>query len=325
MKLHIMTSAKGGVGKTLCALCASTHFLQEERRQTLVIDLNTSNPDFSRIMALAARQIDLEPFTGWSICGGAGLVLRYQPPFIIPEGPKGFWERVESGLSKSPLAQHVIVDTNLHPANLIEFTTHPNFPVTREVIERIVTDHDILDIYVWFVWTIAATLSNIDIPNIALAFEALAQVSPNQFITSNVIHVINPYALYPMFELSDLTKALSFGGTPAKTIGDLQALSRARSIRASMDFNAIATIFRSSVQSVAGDDTHTDSVFQHLARSILEQVGGRPRNVLPITQFSSSIVGYTDDTAADSPPELVQLREELWPVVDDVSSFLLAM
>jgi len=49
MEWHIITGSKGGVGKTLLALLLSAHHL-EGNGSTLVLDLNSMNADFSRLL-----------------------------------------------------------------------------------------------------------------------------------------------------------------------------------------------------------------------------------------------------------------------------------
>lgn len=50
MQWHIITGSKGGVGKTLLALLLSAHHLEKSNGSTLVIDLNSMNADFSRLL-----------------------------------------------------------------------------------------------------------------------------------------------------------------------------------------------------------------------------------------------------------------------------------
>ncbi len=50
MEWHIITGSKGGVGKTLLALLLSAYHLDKKMGSTLVIDLNSMNADFSRLL-----------------------------------------------------------------------------------------------------------------------------------------------------------------------------------------------------------------------------------------------------------------------------------
>ena len=50
MEWHIITGSKGGVGKTLLALLISAHSLDNDNGTTLVLDLNSMNADFSRLL-----------------------------------------------------------------------------------------------------------------------------------------------------------------------------------------------------------------------------------------------------------------------------------
>ncbi len=50
MQWHIITGSKGGVGKTLLALLLSAYHLENSSGSTLVIDLNSMNADFSRLL-----------------------------------------------------------------------------------------------------------------------------------------------------------------------------------------------------------------------------------------------------------------------------------
>ncbi len=57
MEWHIITGSKGGVGKTLLALLLSARYLDNSNGTTLVLDLNSMNADFSRLL-FYQKQVD---------------------------------------------------------------------------------------------------------------------------------------------------------------------------------------------------------------------------------------------------------------------------
>jgi CO dehydrogenase nickel-insertion accessory protein CooC1 len=61
VKWHIITSNKGGVGKTLLSLMLLLSFLKDERgKVALVVDLNGMNPDLRWLLGTKIHEIKVK-------------------------------------------------------------------------------------------------------------------------------------------------------------------------------------------------------------------------------------------------------------------------
>jgi hypothetical protein len=172
MEWHIITGSKGGVGKTLLALLLSAHALKENSGSVLVLDLNSMNADFSRLLfyqkevgepisisipaqerkneqivlqktfSLNEKNIPYDYVVGWPL----NPFRMYDPSLFakllstIKNGTADIQERLEL-----PPLDTVIIDTNYHFCNIFS--------------EQDINYHEYTDgalqgesITIWFMW-----------------------------------------------------------------------------------------------------------------------------------------------------------------------------
>jgi hypothetical protein len=193
-ELHIFTGGKGGVGKTLFALCVALYFAKESRRKTLIIDLNFHNADLSSILD-KLNDIPAKPLGGsdelkdflikpLKIENNAYVALVWPNPTgklygRIPQGVDQIYSNISKiiqGVKKwksSNLFEGEITDEgNFDPDQFIVDTPlslsnfRPNSRKENEAEsvneERVRSDMqrrgELMNLrpYIWFVWTIAA-------------------------------------------------------------------------------------------------------------------------------------------------------------------------
>jgi hypothetical protein len=206
--IHIITSTKGGVGKTLLSTAIIHAYQTHLERQVIGIDLNPMNQDLSRIYSFGVnptsptgeggganwmrRPTDNEP--------DAPYVLRLNAPYQLPDGTLGFWRRLceaanlgayVSGAANLKLdpdkPYDVVVDTNFTVANLS--LSDLDFALVNNGIIRGGQDTPQRRIYIWIMWHYPALVDMSILP------EALE--SP--WLSDQIIfvHVLNPEFLIP--------------------------------------------------------------------------------------------------------------------------------
>jgi hypothetical protein len=194
--IHILTSTKGGVGKTLIALSIACiyyfHFYKAENKRDLIgVDLNYMNPDFYRIIndtSIATRG-SLGLVQGWqqSNLDHSLMMLRPDDPYLLPLGAAGFWKQLKSILNlPSHMSENIdiVVDTNLNVANIAR---------GHDQIKKLI--HEILNygnrrIYFWSFWT-WATFQDLD--PITTRLSEMKEFGDR----TSVVHVLNPNSLLP--------------------------------------------------------------------------------------------------------------------------------
>lgn len=206
--IHILTSVKGGVGKTLLSLSLIGSYayrnLSTHNGKVLAVDANSVNMDLFRILAHKGNSRSLPNGLHWrcsevEMAGRVrGAVVRRDQPYVLPMGIAEFWREIEQ-LSPSFPDHDIVIDTNMHVANLIDGP--PLYVDTRpptrigpiEVLNHLLDDHHRL--YVWIVWTFAALRDPERYVAEGIArFDALSKQARRRV---NFVHVLNPSVLVP--------------------------------------------------------------------------------------------------------------------------------
>jgi len=185
--LHIMTSTKGGVGKTLVSICSLLHYYQKSA-PVVGIDLNTMNPDFFRILSLTqSRPLPRMDWEKAELGGNGAVIVRPTKPRSLPDGAIGFWRRIDQ-ISDYPdfSSSTVIIDTNLHVANFVQ-SDEAKSPL--HVIEQLLSKAR--RIYFWVIWSWASFQ---EIQPIYAAFDTLSHRFGDAV---SIVHVLNPSAIVP--------------------------------------------------------------------------------------------------------------------------------
>jgi len=227
MNWHVITSSKGGIGKTLLALLLLAHHLEDEDKKqqgsTLLVDLNGMNADSAAILLYQAKIGDsiFTPLKKYDGNGGAdiGRQFIFQKTFSFsgdqsrdyvvayPRNPYELYDHnrfadllytikmsameIANKLGVEPL-EHVIIDTNYHFCNI--FGQKGEHYKTYDQLFK----ND--NIVVWFLWVYRQLdkLFNSNEHEItvfkqtAIAIEDFFQSKTNQ---APLMHVFNPGAL----------------------------------------------------------------------------------------------------------------------------------
>jgi hypothetical protein len=178
MNWHVITSSKGGIGKTLLALLLLAHHIEDEKKQpgsTLVVDLNGMNADSAAILLYQAKIGD-SVFCPLKKYGGnedadIGKQFIFQKTFsrsgnqlrhyvvAYPKNPYQLYDHnrfadllytikmsgmeIADKLGIDPL-EHVIIDTNYHFCNIFgQRGEH------YKIYEQLFKNDNIV---VWFLW-----------------------------------------------------------------------------------------------------------------------------------------------------------------------------
>jgi len=172
MEWHIITGSKGGVGKTLLALLLSAHALKENSGSLLVLDLNSMNADFSRLLfyqkevgepisisipaqerkneqivlqktfSLNEKNIPYDYVVGWPL----NPFRMYEPSLFakLLSTIKNATADIQERLDLPPL-DTVIIDTNYHFCNIFSEQDINYHEYTEGALQG-------ESITIWFLW-----------------------------------------------------------------------------------------------------------------------------------------------------------------------------
>ncbi len=212
--LHILTSVKGGVGRTLVGLGIVSSYDNSDMkalssRKLLAVDLNHMNTDlFNILLHTTNNQSSPERPAEWL---GIQLTKNIRAAYffdrhVLPDGSKGFWKRLSKLINQRKYQKFdILVDTNLNIANLLTGLGKKDSVMTgantetevHEIVEAL--KHDDRRLFFWVFWT-WASLRNAMVTNEGNIIDDTVG-SALQFIPQEIkdritlIHVLNPSAM----------------------------------------------------------------------------------------------------------------------------------
>jgi len=340
--IHIYTSSKGGVGKTLQALCTSLYYLQETGYDVLICDFNCFNPDLFQILGRVADEGSDEHIDGFNVrtisrCTAQARLLYPSTPYHIPEDmPMGFYKMILKAVSlnlEDFRPNICIVDTGFHFANL-DMT--PERWSRIDLQEKYQITNAIFDCfrpYFWFIWTLAALTRSTEKDGIASAANTLesyknSRDEPWFKDTESLLHVINPHALASDLSWKRLLKgALTRGHDPNVQVMPLlyELYKREPLGNVSLKFMQEYTrdsVLRTGEPQVAVDEAAREEHINRFVRPILTYHTGRPLNVLPIPYYVEPLAGYTDSLALKTIKHLDDIEVNVRYVYDVIKDYL---
>ncbi|OQW90715.1 MAG: hypothetical protein BWK78_06355 [Thiotrichaceae bacterium IS1] len=326
MNWHIITSSKGGVGKTLVSLMllnsSRTPYLKNgDNSFVLVLDLNGMNADLRRIVASRGSNKssqftskdedfhfemvrDRHYLVGWPM--NSFRILTPENFFnLISKINNQLKMEIQEKFSNCVI-QTVIIDTSYHYCNLFPRELRSESSLSP-VLELFATEKE--QLFIWFIW-VYRQLSNLfeffdniqsDSPYDADAREVQdvgvnidgSSLGKNR---SPFVHVFSPNSVG---QVSDNIMLNLFGeGNPLRKLVGLDKMKHCYFA----DF--ISTHLRAA-KGQAGPRLKEEKVQAHFIRilqqyvSIVKQrTGGCPRNVVPVL-FESELLGYTESEKAE--------------------------
>jgi len=325
MEWHIVTSSKGGVGKTLIALLLLTYYLEEDPdTSTLVVDLNAMNTDTSA-MLLTGRGgvhertfVTLEPSKNViELCATANpqLIVAYPADPFVFYGREHFAELITgirekadnkmiTRLNAKPL-RRVIIDTNYHFCNLFPPKEDDyNTPLWQQLQNSLKED----DLNVWFIWVyrqlkkiiLGGTDETMIVVGTARTLEKI--FPPKAKKMGPLIHAYAPVGLLPTDTDISFFARLFYGSRLPVfgedfSIPELKKLENMPEVGQYLRFpqwnRKLETAYLNIVDQNRAIDTH-QLFAKVLYESIKNDEGTLPMNVFPISLYEAALAGYTD-------------------------------
>jgi hypothetical protein len=325
--LHVFTGSKGGVGKTLLALCAAIKSSNKGKRRVLCIDLNWENPDLSRILEsistattdLKSQRVDYQ----YTLVENM-LILRPPVRHILPSAAIGFWQSVRHALRESFEVhqfdpEFVIVDTNMHFASLLRFSSLDTASRVSDRINDLVREAQIRSLYVWYSWTLTSLNTNSEDPaNILRVLSWFDSTLEDYFFKrDNLIHALNIFALYPPY------LNIANADTPLR-IQSFQSLADAPAGKA-LDLDDLVHLANALMSSVPSRlRKERQELIEEMGRQLLIQSEQkRPWNLFPIPMsLDPNLAGFTDSIIMEKPSSIEQIEELIRPIYQYVSTYL---
>jgi len=197
--IHIFTSVKGGVGKTLISLAAICSYvfrnLGTGNGKVLAVDANTMNMDLFNILADPQNMSSLPTWQCSTIDETNGShVIRRAVPYVLPQGIINFWKELRQLADSGAFKHHdIVVDTNMHIANLVVGPPDNVHTRPQEVINRLLEPDCQRRLYIWILWTFAS-LKNPEFVKTGIDI-FMNHLDPAAAERVNFVHVLNPSAL----------------------------------------------------------------------------------------------------------------------------------
>lgn len=347
MDIIILTGAKGGIGKTLCALSAVCS--QPADARVLVVDLNWTNPDLSRIITRFGNSRtyvwDTLMIWHWNNPNIKWIVARPIYPYALPTTPDHVWgvilQAIRATTEQLKISPNlVIVDTTLHPGNFIPYQV--NIPVDSTLTNTLSTlqqQYHLVSLYIWFIWTLSALKNKDGVKAIGGAalnlnsvlgdafpidgFQRGTQTSADLDSTfalrvKHLIHVLNPEAIYPqrvivrwfadrIFEY--LGRSIRVDEEPL-LIKELDDLARSR-VRT--DVLPVGDMHkRIESMSMLPERPSLETMYSRLAEDIkATHQNGRPINLYPIPEINGQLRGYTEEFGTNYENDVLDSAELL--------------
>ena len=335
MDWHIITGSKGGVGKTLLALLLSAKSLEEQKgeKSTLVIDLNSTNVDFSRLLLYQSQlqnpiQLSIpKPGLGNEtedivIQKTYSVNKQRQQHYYAVGWPSNVFKTFDSSLfinllstikenvskieREFPSLQTIIIDTNYHFCNLF---AQDNIHGYEEYTQGSLSGENIT---IWFMW-VYRQLENLrsqikykDANIIRATAEAIERnINSTWCQKTPFIHVFGPAALMSSNPQEDITRRIYKKITQNEDyyfdqLKELEDLTPGECI----SFNDWIERFDVGYRVVKWEEDPRKFFLNILSEAARVQpkkgsTPQRPRNVIPLSIFHKELQFYTDGNYAD--------------------------
>lgn len=211
MVINIFTGGKGGIGKTLFSLCTAAYYLKEVKNAKLnLIDLNSNNPDFFKIMYGAKLNDKVKDQKGFVVKDirkqtfDTKIICR-KKLFKLPEdGNVGIWQDLNHIANLSKGKDILIVDTNMNIASLC-FLDHLS---DTKKIQKVLANPKITKIRIWLIWSfnLLAEIGEYDRLIHEKVIKSFEEISEEKFIEKeDLVHVINPFKYFADDEIGTIT------------------------------------------------------------------------------------------------------------------------
>jgi hypothetical protein len=320
MDWHIVTSSKGGVGKTLLSLLLLVYYHNIKHRRVLVIDLNSMNPDMHR---LVGKEVDRKLFHSVNI-GNNQKPFRFlyqqisfnenaMTNYVIgwPVNPCkmlcgaesffDFLEKIKESLVEIEQKwdfqiDTIVIDTNHHFCNL--FSDDDNLYRERSLFQD--------NFFIWFIW-VYRQLANFLNP--ACYDEEITRLTNivrvvERFLKNNVVG--NPFLHIFNIAIMKLSKMMMMRDN--FDISQLEKLRR-QPLEDSVKFASLVQLL---IQAAPPIENYSD-LHDFLLGTLHNYATNNkkcPKNVVTMPTYHKSLSYYTEDEDNYDPAELNKFMSE---------------
>jgi len=306
---HIITSGKGGVGKTLLSLFLVTHYV-DNAVTPLVIDLNGVNTDLKRFEEDKIRQGGREepPHLEISIGESTLIIVKVRTPLTYLLGwitnpymmytPTSFFNFLSSLRSHLPKEirkkfgvniKTIIIDTNYHFCNL--------FPKEEDDGYRSFSHWETDRFFIWFIWVYRQIYNcyqqrqqadnnfyqqvqfNTDVNVMLRTASTIERVVTAERYTTPFVHVINPMSLTESSPIQELLKVLQ--GRNVQIVPELKRLAALPPTHNNFRFENLVDVMEN-----AQDQAGVQQFSEMLRRISLMR---RPKNLFTFYTFQENL------------------------------------
>jgi Rad3-related DNA helicase len=316
MIINIFTGGKGGIGKTLNALCCSVYYLKNTNNAGVnIIDLNYTNPDLFKILyGQSLKDSDSANAKGFVIkdigkgTEGSNVICK-KNLFAVPHGNLGIWREIVDVVESSGEKKVLVIDSNFNIASLLYLTDADE---TRQISEMI-KKSKIQRIRIWLVWSfnILADIGEYDRFLQEKSVKSFEEISEGKFKEKrDLIHILNPYKYYRENEyktIDDLIKDM------VERLGE-----RGGSSKEAITFHQLVEhftkAFKASKRSQSG-------AFRDLLRRINESYRELPFNVCFLPFYRKKRVqNYIENLSSKPPQGLDGLIKDIHIIYDSIAT-----
>jgi len=315
MILNIFTGGKGGIGKTLNALCCSVHYLKDIKNSRVnVIDLNYTNSDLFKILyGEALKEDDIADDKGFIIkdigkgTHGSKIICK-KNLFAIPHGNFGIWEEIIDVAKLSSDKNVLVFDSNFNIASLLYLTNAKE----AHQVSKMIKSSNIERIRIWLVWSfnILTDIGEYDRILQEKSVKSFEELSEGKFREKrDLIHILNPYKYFRNNEsqtVIDLIKDM------VERLGE-----RGDSNKEAITFHQLVEHFTEAFKACRRSKS---GAMRDLLRRIKESYKQLPFNVsfIPFSK-KSNIQNYIENLSSNPPPDLDGLIKDIRLIYDFIS------
>lgn len=324
MILNIFTGSKGGIGKTLNALCCSVYYLKDVKNFGVnVVDLNYTNSDLFKILyGEALKESELADDKGFILKDiGKGTkgskVICKKNLFAVPHGNLGIWEEIVDVVKLSADKNIIVFDSNFNIASLLYLTDANEAHKVSEMIK----DPRIELIRIWLVWSfnILTDIGEYDRLLQEKGVKSFEEISEGKFKEKrDLIHILNPYKYFRENEyqtvtdfIKDIVERLGDrndeDGLKNTNINDNEAIT----------FHQLVEHFTEAVKSCKRSQS---GAMKELLRRIKESYKELPFNVCFIPFYKKkSVQNYIENLSSRPPKNLDGLIKDIRLIYNSIS------
>jgi len=315
MILNIFTGSKGGIGKTLNALCCSVYYLKKTGNAGVnIIDLNYTNPDLFKIFyGQALKENEITDDKGFIIkdigkgTQGSKIICK-KNMFAVPHGNLGIWQEIVDVAEAARDKNVLVIDSNFNIASLFYLSNAKE----ALMISKMIKMSNIKQIRIWLVWSfnMLTDIGEYDRFLQEKSIKTFEEISEGKFKEKrDLIHILNPYKYFRENEyqtIDDLIKDM------VERLGD-----RGEGNKEAITFHQLVYHFTEAFKICQRSQS---GAFKDLLRRIRESYSQLPFNVCFIPFYKKkNVQNYIENLSATPPRDLDGLIKDIRLIYDAIS------